>query len=56
MSKWDEYKSFKNWQNINEQSLRSEYRQYVDNYTPGDECDGVSSFDDFCMGKWQWLD
>lgn len=56
MSKWNEYGSYEKWVASNRGELESEYKERNDKYYDHIQPDTYVSFDDFCMGKWQWLD
>jgi len=52
MDKWQEYGSYENWKESNYSQLK---RDYIDcEYERRQQYENPS-FDDFCMGKWQWL-
>ena len=55
MDKWKEYGSYEAWKNSNNSSLQSDYDEHIESHYNWVEPDTYVSFDDFCMGKWQWL-
>jgi len=54
MSKWNTHKTFDNWKN---QKYNELMREYKSGKNCGDSMRSTDdiSFDDFCLGKWQWL-
>lgn len=53
MDKWRRYGSYENWKESNLRLLKNQHEADKDRIRDMIE---PPSFDDFCMGKWQWLD
>lgn len=52
MDKWKEYKTYENWKSQNHTSLKAKFDECW--YERQNQLE-PPSFDDFCMGQWQWL-
>lgn len=54
MDKYDKYGSFQKWKNINYDNLLRDYKSGKNCADSRISTDDIS-FDDFCLGRWQWL-
>ncbi len=55
MDKWKRYGSYEVWKSSNISTLEYAYKERMDKDYDPIQPDTYVSFDDFCMGQWQWL-